>query len=198
MNTLDIVFGAIVLILTLRGLARGIVREAASLAGLVLAFYLAGRYHVQAAPWLEQWIPADRWRLSAAYFGVFVAVLAGVWLLTKLADGLLKAVRMAWAGHALGGAFGFAKGVAVCAVIHLVMATYLPEAKVRRGSLLDPQVGKVAGYLAHLLPDDMKSALAKSHAALEGMALTLPDLPLPGTARASDEGRKAAPDTSSN
>ena len=55
MNILDIIFSIILCFLGIRGIFRGLVKEAASVFGLVLGFFLANSYYGQLALGICYW-----------------------------------------------------------------------------------------------------------------------------------------------
>ena len=102
MNWLDIVIAIILVINLLVGLKAGLIKMVISLAGLVLAIFLAGRYYLSLAGRLT-FISSDRAANVVAYvailIGVMVVAAIVAWLLSKLAS----AIMLGWLNH-LGGA----------------------------------------------------------------------------------------------
>ncbi len=113
LTTLDLVLAAVVLASTLAGALRGLIREAVSLAGWVLAVVLVVGY----SRWLGERLPIPAgWpllRLLAGGALILVAVLLVASLLGHLLHALLSAAKLSGVDRALGALFGFARGVLV-------------------------------------------------------------------------------------
>ncbi|EPR37072.1 Colicin V production protein [Desulfovibrio sp. X2] len=178
MNTLDIIFLIILGLFCLRGFMNGLVREAAALVGLGFAFYAANLHGDALVPLLTPHMGDGAAAHTASYLLVFVGTLFVVWIGLRLVSSLLKLQVLALADHALGGLLGFLKGGLLCAVIILVMATFLPNSAWLTGSRLAPQIAKVAVHMVRFLPEDMQRSLRDQQKKLEGMHFRMPDLPL--------------------
>ena len=114
MNVLDIVLAIPMLWLVYRGWKRGLVREAATLIGV-----LAG---IWAAVHLSQLICEllslkGESSVIIAFFIAFVGALVLAWLLGRMVEGLMKAAHLSIINHIAGAALGLAKALCILAVL---------------------------------------------------------------------------------
>ncbi|WP_035104758.1 CvpA family protein [Desulfohalovibrio reitneri] len=177
MNVLDIVFLAVLAFFLVHGFFRGIIRETASIAGLVLGFWAANTYFEKVVPWLEPYLADPGEVRTAAYLAVFAGVMLAVWVVLQILAGALKLKMLAAADHLLGGLMGFAKGAVICAVAVLVMAAFVPDSGYLADSSLVPYLAKVADFLEGFLPEEMRQGVRDGLQGLGEVELPLPDKP---------------------
>ncbi len=157
MNTLDIIFCIILGTLCLRGTYRGMVREIASIFGLILAFFLANAFHDQLLPYVQQWIETPGYAKAATYLTIFFGTMIAVFLLSTLLKNFLKLIMLGWLDRLGGGAFGLAKGLLLCSVILLVLTAFLsPKASILSESKVAPYIGTINEAVVDFLPQDME------------------------------------------
>jgi len=158
LNIADLLLAIIWLFFSIRGYMRGLVKEAGSLAAIVLGFYCAGAYHKALAPHLTGFISGN-YAGTAAYIILFTATLLGVWFLALGISGMVKVTTTQWADRLFGGAFGLAKGVVLTAVLLFLIHLAAPHPDFLKGSLLVPQLEKVSVKLARYIPPDLNEKL---------------------------------------
>ena len=132
MNILDILLAIPMLFLIYKGWKRGLVREVATLAGV-----LAG---IWAAVHLSQMVSElvglkSENAVLVAFFICFVGAMVLAWLLGRMVEGLLKAAHLSFANHLLGAISGMLKALCILAVM-LNYAVMLD----RHEALLKPDV----------------------------------------------------------
>jgi membrane protein required for colicin V production len=121
------------------GAVRGLIREAFSLAGWVLAFVVANTFGNEVAGWLRGFIHNDSARLISAFVLVFVLVLLAMGLAGMLLSKLFRIAGLGLADRALGAIFGLARGIVVAVVAVMVAGfTTLPRQPEWRNALLSP------------------------------------------------------------
>lgn len=109
------------------GLMRGAIRELFSVAGWLLAFYIANRFNAKTISYLPEQVP-DEVKAIAAFLIVFILVLFICTLLALLLTTLIKAIGLGGLNRVLGGIAGAAKGVLiVCILVMLAAMTDLPK-----------------------------------------------------------------------
>jgi membrane protein required for colicin V production len=135
------------------GAWRGFVREVISLAGWVIAFFVANLFAAPLAEMLPDSIPRTEWHPLVAFVAIFlltltVATLAGV-LLSKF----VQKVGLGGLDRSLGGVFGLARGwLIVLAFALLAGLTRLPLHPVWKESFTGPSLARSAIYLKTWLP----------------------------------------------
>ena len=111
MSALDLVFAAVLVLSVLVGLWRGLVFEVLSVAGWVLAYFVAQRYAATVAAWL----PLQGWSAPIPFavgFGlVLVAVVFTAGLLTAVIKRVVATIGLRPIDRALGGVFGMFRGL---------------------------------------------------------------------------------------
>ena len=157
MNTLDIVFCVILGFLGLRGIFRGLIKEIASILGLILGFVLANSYHARLSPLLEDLLGGPGMANLAAYLGIFLGVVAVVFLCATLIRKILKMIMLGWVDSIGGGALGLFKGALLCSIIVLALTAFLPpKAALLTESKIVPYVNTFNTTLSGALPKDMR------------------------------------------
>jgi membrane protein required for colicin V production len=138
------------------GAIRGLIREAFSLAGWIMAFVAANTFGNEMAGWLSGWIHNDSARLIAAFVLVFVLVLlamglAGMWL-----SKLFRIAGLGLADRALGAIFGLARGIVVAvAAVMIAGFTTLPRQPEWRNALLSPPLETAVVAAKPWMPRDV-------------------------------------------
>lgn len=160
LNIADLCLAIVWLFFGIRGYLRGLVKEAGSLAAIVLGFYSAGTYHKTLAPHLTEYISGN-YAGTAAYLLLFTATLIGVWFLALAISGMVKVTMTQWADRFFGGGFGLAKGVVLTAAILFLIHLAAPHPDFLKGSMLVPILDKVSTKLSRYIPPDINEKLRK-------------------------------------
>jgi len=128
LRSIDFVVGAILGVAALRGLFRGLTREAISIASLAAACVVVRLFAGPGAAWLVEMTNGQVGPLAAPWVtGILLAVatLGAGAVLAKLVRGGARAVGLGWADHAGGAVLGAAEGVLVSAVLLLLVTSAL-------------------------------------------------------------------------
>ena len=75
MNLLDYIIIAILIFFTVKGILMGFIREIASLAGIILGFWLGIKYIPEVTQFLSGYVPESRFLPFLSFATVFVGVL---------------------------------------------------------------------------------------------------------------------------
>lgn len=154
-NILDLVILAVLAFFVVRGLFRGLFLEAASLAGLFLAFLLANKYYASAAPFFQRWLNGEEFRLVLAYGVIFLGVMFGVSIVARLIKAMLRANPLSWLEIPGGALLGLAKGLGLVLIALALLSAYAPEAKFVRESRAAEYLSPATGRILARLPDKM-------------------------------------------
>ena len=128
LRSIDFVVGAILGVAALRGLFRGLTREAISIASLAAACVVVRLFAGQSAAWLVDFSDGQVGPLAAPWItGILLAVatLAAGAVLAHGVRGAARAVGLGWADHAGGAVLGAAEGILVAAVLLLLATSVL-------------------------------------------------------------------------
>lgn len=164
MNWLDIFFLAIVLFTLGQGLFKGLVKELASLAGLVLGILAANKYYGFWAQKLDALGVKDPYTAVCSYVTIVLLVLVAVILAGKLLRKLLKLGMLGWLDRLGGAILGILKGgLFVSVVLFILTWIFTPGSPVLNNSLFVPYITDFNRNLSSLLPrETRKTYMRKS------------------------------------
>ena len=158
MNGLDIVFIIIILLGLVRGLFRGLVKEFASIVGLVFGFLVANQYYQPLTEQLMVIMPDEQIAGIVSYAFIFLAVLGAILLAGLGFRELLKLSMLSWLDRLSGGILGLLKGGLICSLVLLLLTTFMaPGSALLQESRLSPYIGSFTQQLSRLIPKDMKA-----------------------------------------
>lgn len=156
MNWVDYSILAILGISTLISIWRGFTREALSLAGWIIAAWVAISFSPNLAVMLESHIDAPSLRLLIAFAILFLATLLLAGIVNYLVVELIKKTGLSGTDRVLGIFFGLARGGLVVAVLVLLAGmTPMPEDSWWSESLLLHYFQDIAVWIQQYLPDDI-------------------------------------------
>ena len=169
MNVLDYIIVAVVVLSTIAAMAQGFLREAFSLAGVVVGYIVAAWQYWRLAAWLTPYVKTEWVAGLAAFLIVFfaVAVLAGI--IGRIARWGADTVGLRWADRLLGGAFGLVRGALVVMVVLMGITAFQPQAAWLSNSQFAPYflvIGRGAMWLA---PSAVRQQFRSGIAALRGI-----------------------------
>ncbi|HWN98404.1 MAG TPA: CvpA family protein [Blastocatellia bacterium] len=135
-----------------RGILKGIISVASSLAGLVLA---AQFYAYAAIPFAAMKATAQ-WSSLLGFVTVFVAVLAAGSLLTLWLRSRLKRARLTWVDHLMGAGFGLLRGWLICSAIYLALTAFPVRPVAVERAVFAPVLIEGTHVVAYLTSEDMR------------------------------------------
>lgn len=122
MNIIDIIILVCLIPSVVTGLRKGFISQVASLVGIVLGVYLAGKLTSLVGQWLSQYISVPEQMINIIAFAlIFVCVCWMLMLLGKLLEKAFKVIMLGWLNKLLGAVFAFATYVAIFALIVSVL-----------------------------------------------------------------------------
>lgn len=131
----------------------GLVKEALSLFGWIVAFLTANEFGEPLAKLLPDSLTDNTVRLIVAYVALFIGVRLLTMLLAKVLEGLIKAGGLTVADRGLGGLFGLARGVVMVMVVVLLCGmTAIPQQPFWKDALLSPLAETGAQTIKPFLP----------------------------------------------
>ena len=164
MNFFDIAIIIIVAVCLIRGIFKGLIREASGIVAVIAGFYGAYTYYPVLLPRFEDWFSEPFYAKILAVFLLFCLIFSAITLCAVLIRKLLRIVFIGWVDRLIGGAFGALKGELITAVIFIILTTFVPvDQTFIKESKLSPYVGRVsrvmAVFVSHQLQDDISSKL---------------------------------------
>ena len=158
MQPYDILMVIVLAAATMFGAWKGMVWQLASLASLVVSYFVALQFSPQLAPMFGDQAP---WNRFIAMLVIYIATSLVVWLLFRVVAGFLDRVKLKEFDRQLGAIFGLAKGVLLCVAITFFAVSLLPDEK--KETVLDSRSGHYIGVLltqSHgVMPEEIHEVL---------------------------------------
>jgi len=126
MNLLDIIIVATMIFLVVRGIFRGFLREAASIAGIVIGIWLAIQYQSQMTDYLKSYLPSITFLPLISLVIIFVSVLISCNLLGWFFKLSLRKAIPGWLDKTLGPGLALVKGVIIIYLVIILLTFFLP------------------------------------------------------------------------
>ena len=157
MNAFDIIVVVILAYSLLRGLFRGLLKEAASVIGVLGGFFAAYTFYAPASGYLTGLVSNPAYRNILAFLAIFCIVVIVVNVVAIILKYLLRIVFLGWLDRLGGLVFGTVKGILIAAVLFLVLTAFLPKGTpLIRDSATAPYVAVVAEHLSAVISSDIK------------------------------------------
>jgi membrane protein required for colicin V production len=112
-QTYDLFMVLVLVGATIFGFWKGMAWQLASLASLVVSYFIALRFSAQLAPMFGQ-PPTNRF---VAMFAIFTATSFVVWIAFRFVSGVIDKIKLQAFDKEMGAVFGLAKGVLLCVAI---------------------------------------------------------------------------------
>ena len=156
MSLVDIAIVAVLLISLLMGMFRGLVREVLALFSWLAALWVAYRYAVPGAEYLEPYLDQPQLRVVAAFALIFVVVLIVMSMISYLLSRLFSATGITGVDRSLGTLFGLVRGIVIVALL-ILGATFVDFTTQPwwKESLLVHHFDPATEFIKSLLPEDV-------------------------------------------
>lgn len=156
MTIFDYLVLAIIGLSIILSVMRGLLIEALSIVGWVVAFFVAKTYSSQLLPMMPADIPTESLRILAAFLVVFFATLLITSLLAIALSTLFKKIGLGWLNRLLGAVFGLTRGVLiVCILVFLAGLTSLPQDERWRNAMFSAPIEALVTSLLPWVPDNI-------------------------------------------
>ena len=141
MNTLDIVILLLFIPGIIRGITKGFLEQAITLAGIVLGVYVAYHFSSYACNFIQKYITVSETVLHILGFAAtLIAVLIVVILLAKLITKVVEMASLGWINRALGFIFSILVTALVLGLIAIVFDTLNVKFELVKTSILQDSV----------------------------------------------------------
>lgn len=152
MNYIDIIIAIIVVVFGIRGLRKGLIREAATLLGLFLGLFVAFHFSDFTADKLQHlWEIDPKYLNLIAFIVTFIVVAILVNLLGHLVAKLVKAINLGFIDRLGGFVIGLAKGLLICSLLIMLLNVFddkkIMSDEAKEKSLLYPYVEQTVPYV---------------------------------------------------
>ncbi len=150
MNFLDLIIGIPIILMAIAGFRRGLIKEVAALAALILGIYFAIYFSDVVAVYLmDHFDISHRYVFIVAFIITFVGVVLVVSLIGRLLDKVASLAMLGIINRLLGLVFGLAKGIVIMSVLIMLFNMIDSREKIlsqetKQESLLYNPVSEVA------------------------------------------------------
>lgn len=126
------VLGALLLLVS-RGLWLGFLKQVIGLVALYFGYIFASQYHDKLFPFLRDFSSNPKVVFLCSYALLFIATYILAMLLGKGLSFVIQITMTGWFDRLLGGVLGFAKGILLVVLVHMILGTVLaPESQMLR------------------------------------------------------------------
>ncbi len=157
MNPFDLLIASVSAYCLIRGVFRGLIREAASILGVLGGFWCAYTFYPAGGRLLSGWIDDPAVRNLVAFLLLFCAVLVAVNAVALVLNYLTRLVLLGWLNRLGGLAFGAAKAVLIASILFLAFTAFLPKGSPwLRESVCAPALAVVSDRLAAVVSSEIR------------------------------------------
>ena len=158
MQAYDVVMVVVLVTATFFGFWKGMAWQLASLASLVLSYFVALNLSPQIAHWFGDEEP---WNRLVAMVVIYAATAMVIWLLFRVVAGVIDRVKLKEFDKQIGALFGLAKGVLFCVLITFFAVSVLPDRQ--KHAILASNSGYYIGVLLDrthtVVPDEIHQVI---------------------------------------
>ena len=157
MNPFDVFIIIVLGYSIVRGLFRGLVKEASSIIGVLGGFYAAYSYYPVVAKLLSGLIINTAYLNILSFLIIFSSVLIIISIIGIVIKYLLNVTFLGWIDRLCGVFFGLIKGVLIVTVLFIILTTFLPKgAPLIKKSVLAPHVIWISEKMVNVVSKEMK------------------------------------------
>jgi membrane protein required for colicin V production len=151
MTFLDYFVLTVVIVSTVFGALKGIIKGVFSLVSMIVGLFAAIYLYSFAAVIFKSFVSTERSANLLGFIFVFLLfIIAGSFISAKL-RGALKRAKLDWVDHALGASFGFVRGWLFCSVLYLALTAFPVRLEAVQNATFAPfllEGTRVISYLA--------------------------------------------------
>lgn len=168
MTAYDLVVLGLFALLIGRGIWLGLLKQVTGLLALYLGYFAAGQYHEMIFPMLKDISENPKVIFLTSYVLLFIATYIVVMLVGKLLAYVIQLTIAGWFDRLLGGLVGFAKGVILVVLLHMILGTILaPENPMLRKCATCDILNGAADITRQFIRDeDVRKALTQKNPAI--------------------------------
>ena len=169
----DIAVLAVVAVLTLLGLWKGLVRQIVGLAGVAAGYVIATKFYGPlAAKFLTGFRPATGRVIS--FLAIFIACIIAASIIGWIAEKLMNTAGLGVLNRIGGGILGGVKGYLIVSVVVMMMVSFLPlHSGVFKGSRTMKYIQPMAGMVSRLAPERSVRGMRKERQRCGAFILTV-------------------------
>ncbi|WP_457577727.1 CvpA family protein [Desulfomarina sp.] len=164
----DLVVLGLFALLIGRGIWLGLLKQVTTLLALYFGYFAAGQYNELIFPILKDISDNPKVIFLTSYVILFIATYIIVMLIGKLLAYVIQLTIAGWFDRLLGGLVGFAKGVILVVLLHMILGTLLaPENPMLRKCVTCDVLNNTADVTRQFIRDeDVRKALTQKNPAI--------------------------------
>lgn len=158
MNLLDIILIIILGYCLIRGIFRGLIKELASIVGVVGGLYAAYTYYPLLAKALSHWITNSDYSNILGCLLIFTVVYIIISVIGVMIKYFMNIIYLGWTDRICGAFFGAIKGILIAAVLIMILTTFLPSnSSILKDSMVARPIMAVSATMAKVASKEMKA-----------------------------------------
>lgn len=145
MNALDLILIICFLPFFVHGIMKGFIAQVTAIVSIILGVWLSFKFSDKVCQWLLPYLDvSDKVLHVISFILIMVAVVAGLYLVCRFAQGLFKIVMLGWLDKLLGVVFSLVKGMLLVGVLIILFNTlntsfhFISEEKLSESVLYTP------------------------------------------------------------
>jgi membrane protein required for colicin V production len=155
MTTYDLVIVGLFVLLIVRGIWLGLLKQVTGFVALYLGYFAASRYHDRIVPFLHDISENPKVIFLTSYVLLFIATYVVVMLLGKALGYVLHMTITSWFDRLLGAVVGFAKAIILAVLLHIILGTVLaPENQMLRTCVTCGALNEAAAFTRELISNE--------------------------------------------
>lgn len=157
MNWFDVIILIIIIGSSIRGFSSGLIKQLASLAGLILGAIFAGQAASFIFPYLKEIINGEDYFIKPiSYLLAFICIMIIFLLLGKILQGIFKAIKLNFINKLAGAFFSTAKWLIIISIIINLLSEfdskeYILKKDVKENSKTYSKIKNIAPYFIPFL-----------------------------------------------
>jgi len=159
LTAFDWVLVGVLVLSTVAGLGRGLIRTLASLGGWFVGLLLACWYYRPLALHLREWITSFTVCEVIGFLLVFLGTKFVFSAVAAILRKAMKAVGLGFVDRLLGGVFGAMRGVVLGVGVMIVVTAFIPETRLEKDSMLTPYFLRGFHELSFVVPVHLRDAV---------------------------------------
>ncbi len=162
MNWIDVILVSILVLTSILGVVKGLVKQAFGLLAVIIGLILALGFYSQVSRLFLRFISNEVLAHFLGFLTIFLLVLCLGWIssysLSKFIKGPLKLLN-----NILGGGLGLLKGILICGVVVFALLVFPVSKKALKESVLSPVCLQMTKAVISLIPRELKERFKEAY-----------------------------------
>ncbi len=156
----DIIVGVAIILLTLKGFLRGLIKEVLFFVAMFLGFFCSTTFWTVLNPYLKTHFTSPIMSQILSYATIFIVTFIAVFVIGNFIRRAIHITILAWIDRLGGAIIGFLKGVVICGLILMLISFFSPNV-IPKDSKVSLYVMNFTHKLSVFLPQNLKEEFEK-------------------------------------